>query len=198
MHIVRLGGVLRVGVGRPPVCVRVGEGISMKKLSVEFENQLSHKDLPWIPDHLWQFIRSITVKKPNHRLSVALDRDGSKVLVGINNLIQLASQVTGLNVDELLRKCDFDKNDLDSNRFDALLAELRTINFLDKTGFNQIQPVKAFKNRKSADLLAKRSDQNWAVEVMCSSYLSDRWTREDLICYISRRFTSDGKSQQSC
>lgn len=156
----RLGGVLRVGVGRPLV-VRGGCGMSMDKMSIELENQLSHKDLPWIPDHLWQFIRTITVKKPNHRLSIALDRDGPIVLVGINNLIQLASQVTGLNVDELLRKCDFDKNDLDSNRFDALLAELRTINFLDKTGFNQIRPVRALKSRKSADLLANLFDQNW-------------------------------------
>ena len=149
-----------------------------------------------LPNELSLFINELIESNIKHRLLDALNENEDQVINAINYQLSEASMITGLTFHELLKSCDFDRRDHDANRFDAMFAEIRSIIFLNQIGFSKIQPLKAPKAKREADMTANYKDTKWAIEVMCSSYLNQRWTESELTEYINRRFSEDKKGDQ--
>ena len=146
-----------------------------------------------IPNEVRELIEDI---KASHRLFQSLEDNYDLVMRGIATIFEKASAITGLTSEAIIQRSDFSKKDLDSDRFDAMLAEVRTIIHLDNLGFLEIQPLKASKGSKEADLLGNWNGEKWAIEVICSSYESERWKHNEVANYIKSRFVNDGKCKQ--
>ncbi len=155
-----------------------------------------------IPSEVRKFIKDIIVKKTSHRLSQSLEDNYGLVMRSMDTSFKKASAITGLPPEEIIKRSDFRKKDLDSDRFDAMLAEIRTIVHLDNLGFLEIQPLKApgkskeAEKPKEADLLGNWKGKKWAIEVICSSYRLKRWKHNEVANYIKSRLVNDGKCEQ--
>ena len=154
------------------------------------------KNYEYIPNEIYEFMEKVMIKKTTHRLLQGLEKNYDLVMKDIDACFALASTITGLSPSELVKKSDFKINDFDSDRFDSMLAEIRTIVYLNNIGFEEIKPLKAPKGIKEADLLAELNGTKWAIEVLCSSYQSGRWTHKEIVNYIERRFVNDNKIEQ--
>jgi len=123
-------------------------------------------DLPTaIKNHLIRCIH----KGKRHRWQDALEEDFDQVVTSTNTIVDAACRNTGRDRDSLLRDTDFDPNDLDPDRLDAAIAELRGINHLRKEGFKNIRLLRAQPGTRTADLVAERNDQKYALDIACSS-----------------------------
>lgn len=150
-----------------------------------------------IPEDIFKLIRNLEKEKRfDHRFLSAINHNEKSVLLALDNLFMEASLITGFTPSQLVKYADFMITDQDSDRFDAMLAELRTIIHLNNSGFNNIKPLKAPKGEKESDFLAYYGQEKWVVEVMCSSAFSDRWTKDQISDYIIKRFKNDGKENQ--
>jgi len=130
------------------------------------EARLQGSELPTaIKRHLIRCIR----EGKRHRWHDALEEEFDSVVTSTNTIVDTASQNTGRDRDSLLRDTDFDPNDLDPDRLDAAISELRGINHLRKEGFENIRLLRAQPGTRTADLVAERNGQNYALDVACSS-----------------------------
>ena len=130
------------------------------------EQRLDDSDLPLpIKRHL---IRCIHEGK-RHHWHVELEEDFVRVATSTNTVVDTACVNTGRDRDSLLRDTDFDPNDLDPDRLDAAIGELRGINHLRNEGFENIRLLHAQPGTRTADLVAERYNQKYALDVACSS-----------------------------
>jgi hypothetical protein len=75
----------------------------------------------------------------------------------------------------LTRGTDFDSADLDPERFDAMIAELRAVGFLHDEGFVNIRLLAGAQETRSADAVALYHGTRCAVEIACSSRKAYRY-----------------------
>ena len=123
-------------------------------------------DLPTaVKEHL---IRCIHEGK-RHRWHQELEENFDQVVTSTNTIVDSACRNTGRDRDTLLRDTDFDPNDLDPDRLDAAIGELRGINHLRNEGFDRIRLLRAQRGTRTADLVAERNGQKYALDVACSS-----------------------------
>lgn len=130
------------------------------------------------------------------KLDEAYKKQGEKVTWNaIDTLFQIVSEITGLNPDDLLNKLGFDERNQDRYSLQSLLGVTRTIVTLRNLGFTEIIPLPPRQDRKEADLLARRGDELFAVEVFRAN--EDRWRYPgyNLEEYIGKRFLADKKAQ---
>lgn len=129
-----------------------------------------------IPQKLWEYHDRLVVDYPAHRLLEAIRKQGSdKTWRAINEIFDRAIQATKLSPNQLIDRLGFEINDLDSANFQAMLGILRAINMLSQIGFRDIKPLHPRLNRQEADLLARRGDKRYAIEVFRSSETAYRF-----------------------
>lgn len=135
------------------------------------ELRIRNSDLPTaIKNHLIWCIH----EGKRHRWHDALDEDFDYVVTATNTVVDTACDNTGRDRDSLLRDTDFDSNDLDSDRLDAAISELRGINHLRNEGFDHIRLLRAQPGTRTADLVVERGGQKYALDVACSSFGASR------------------------
>lgn len=115
-----------------------------------------------LKNYLCRFVRLEAASS----LRRALKADPVRVLKNIGNLMASASAALGLPEEKVLSNTDFDYKNLDHDRLESALAELRVVNLLDLEGFSEIKVVPKRKD-KSADILASLSGEIFAFEVKC-------------------------------
>jgi len=124
-----------------------------------------------IPKDLGDYIEEVIKKdEEEHLLPVILKgNERKKVWEKIDYQIKKATNITKLSLVELLKALDFHSKDTKFSKFDAMLAELRTILFLSYLNLYDIIPLKGKnkKNEKSADFIAKKNSHKYAIEVFC-------------------------------
>jgi hypothetical protein len=103
-----------------------------------------------------------------------LEENFDQVVTSTNTIVDSACRNTGRDRDSLLRDTDFDPNDLDPDRLDAAISELRGINHLWHEGFQNIRLLRAQPGTRTADLVAERDGQKYALDVACSSASATR------------------------
>lgn len=151
---------------------------------------------PFIPKILSSYVERCVAKKLSNRLVEAVQGKRIKVFKGINQMFQLANDATGLTPDELLRKTDFNGHDMSPTRLDSSFAEIRTVNYLKEQGFEDINLLKAGKQKK-ADILATFKGIKFAVEVANSIFSANKRVEPfQLRDWLVGRASSDGKTGQ--
>lgn len=136
--------------------------VKIKKELCEYQNIT--KDLA---DYIIELIKK---DKEEHLLPVILKDKARKIVwEGIDYRIKKAMNITKLSPVELLKALDFHSKDTKFSKFDAMIAELRTIFFLSELHLYDIIPLKAKnkKNEKSADFIAKGNSHKYTIEVFC-------------------------------
>jgi len=89
-----------------------------------------------------------------------------KAKTNINNLINKATKITGLDASKLLLLLDFKPADLTVEALEAFLAELRAIFWLNNFGFTKIVPIQA-SNKPQPDFIANYKEKTCSIEVFC-------------------------------
>lgn len=163
----------------------------------EIISLISNKDLfPHFPKALVEHIELLVSSKSDNRLLSVLKDSPQKTAAAINSVFKIASEATNMTADDLLKRSDFNKNDLDPTRIDAAFAEIRGINYLSEQNFTDIQLLKADFLSKKADLVAKRKSVKWVGEVLCSIYeAKGRFTSQQISKWLSSRFNQDKSAQ---
>lgn len=121
----------------------------------------------FIPNRIFQWLEKARKSNSTDNEFVIAMRgtESDQILAKINEIFESACANTGLKPDDLLSQIDFRENDIACGAFSSLLAVPRAINSLYHLGFRKIVPIKAPKNKKSADLKASYGDRLFAIEV---------------------------------
>lgn len=131
---------------------------------------------PELKDYLGRFIRL----EADSSLRRALKAEPSKVLKNMEALLLSASGVLGLPAAEALSKTDFDCKNLDHDRLESALAELRVVNLLDGEGFADIEMIPKGKG-KTADISASLRGESFVFEVRCVNGDNKRFPSDSFI-----------------
>ena len=151
---------------------------------------------PFIPRSLSGYVDACISKGCNNRLTEAVTGNRLTVFENINRLFELACGITALNPDELLKRTDFEPSDMSPTRLDSAFAEIRTIIFLTKEGFTNIQPLSAG-NKKRADIIGTLNGKLFAIEVANSIFAANKRVEPfQLKDWLLGRVSSDQKSEQ--
>lgn len=129
--------------------------------------------------HLIRCIR----RDKRHRWHEALEENFDRVVQATSTVVDTACRNTNRDRNSLVRDTDFDPNDLDPDRLDAAIAELRGINHLGKEGFAPIRLLRAQSGTRTADVVAERYREKYALDVACSITGATR-TVESLAAYM--------------
>jgi hypothetical protein len=124
------------------------------------------QDCPHIPRSVTKHARVVVSKSIPCSLLRSLREDPGLTSNALERTFRRAGQILDAMPEEVVQATDWSPNDLDPNRFDAMLAELRAIVFLDDEGFSSIRLL-ASKGHKKADGTAMRGETKYAVEVAC-------------------------------
>ncbi len=110
-----------------------------------------------------------------------------------------ASKIVKMSPTDLLKNLDFQKNNKTMEKIEGLLAELRTIFWLDNFGFSDIKPLKAKKSLKSPDFKAIYKNKKAAIEVYCLTEKHEQQKDKILDCYVNTddNFISNYKNKAS-
>ncbi len=151
--------------------------IEYTKLAFErYNQQASYKENRYV---------EVLIKLPD-----AVIRDMAKV-------IELAAQAVELTPEEFVNESDFNIKDLDRNRIETWLAELRIINYLTRENFSKIHHLRARKTKR-ADYCAERNGLKYAIEVTSLSYYATQgnWTLKLIAESIIRKLREEKKIKQ--
>lgn len=153
---------------------------------------------PNIPTDLIEHAKLCFQRENYNRLTHALLSEGAEeVLTAIDQMFARASEITGLPPRELLKRTDFNYRDTDPIRIDAAFAEIRTVNFLGSQGFVDIEPLQSTKGKKKADIVARRGNEKYAIEVANSIYEAKRRIMiPQLKDWLLSRYYGDHKNEQ--
>lgn len=113
----------------------------------------------------------------------------------IDELFQVSCETTGLTPDALLARLSFDPNNKDDDMIQSLFGVMRTITMLRDLGFTDIMPLPASKTQKEADLVAKRDEALYVVEVFRANERQWRYPGYKCEDYIATRYTNEKKFQ---
>lgn len=146
------------------------------------------QEYPHIPQQLLGYRSQKLIEAFNHQGEV-------KTWRAIDDLFRIVSGITLVKPVELLPRLGFDAKNLDRYNLQSLFGVMRTVVTLRNLGFVEITPLPPRQNRKEADLLTKRQDDLFAVEVFRAN--EDRWRYPgyNLEEYIGKRFVDDKKAQ---
>ena len=135
-----------------------------------------------IPKVLYDYIENTDKKDAKeHLIPVITNKKERKtVLDAIDNLFKKTSNITKLSPDKLIKASDFHPKDTDIASLDAVIAELRTIIFLDNLNLYNIIPLQAKKDEKCADIIATGGFDKYVIEVFCKISQSPRRTEDEL------------------
>jgi hypothetical protein len=151
---------------------------------------------PYIPSTLSKYVETCISKGRSNRLVEAVIGKKINVFTNINRMFELACETTCLSSDELLKKTDFHSSDIFSTRLDSAFAEIRTVNFLKKEGFRNIQLLDS-RSKKRADIIGMFCGKLFAIEVANSIFSADgRVEPVQLKDWLVGRVISDRKSAQ--
>jgi hypothetical protein len=145
-------------------------------------------EYPHIPKQLLEY-RSL-------KLVETFTRQGEvNTWLAIDELFQIVSEITQMQPVDLLPCLGFDPHNRDRDSLQSLFGVMRTVVTLRNLGFVEITPLPPRQDRKEADLLAKRQDDLFAVEVFRANEVEWRYPGYNLEEYIGRRFVKDKKAQ---
>jgi len=128
------------------------------------------RDYPHIPRSVVQHARLVVSKSIPCSLLRSLREDVDLTSKALGYTFRRAAKILDASPEELVQLADWSPNDVDPNRFDAMLAELRAVIFLDDERFSDIWLL-ASKGEKKADGTATRGQTRYAVEVACCTTL---------------------------
>jgi len=138
-----------------------------------------------IPKDLCDYIVNAAKKDAQEYLllAIATEKNRKIVLEKIDNLFKRASNITKSSPVKILKALDFHSRDVSLGRIDGVFAELRTIIFLSNLNLYDIIPLKAKKDKKSADLIASGNSHKYAIEVFCriSKELKEEFKTNEII-----------------
>jgi hypothetical protein len=151
---------------------------------------------PNIPEQLIQHVQYCFNTGNGNRLTESLLANAEPVTKAINQMFSLASKATGLTPCDLLRRTDFNYREKNPTRHESAFAEIRAINFLHDEGFDHIEPL-ASKQNKRADIIAKKGNDKYAIEVVNSIFeVDNRYSSEELKKWLMGRDERDHKIEQ--
>ncbi len=84
----------------------------------------------------------------------------------ITSLVEKVSSVTNQSINEVIRCSDFREQELSKEKLESIIAELRSVMFLDNNNFKNIKLIKSSKN-KSSDIYAENLNRKFDIEVTC-------------------------------
>jgi hypothetical protein len=145
------------------------DSVRLEKLEAELAK---HPDLPeevrdWIVKAIRAGVNSEFLQELQEYPRDVISRSGG--------FFKKAREILRSDNRSLVRGTDFDSADLDPERFDAMVAELRVVGFLNDQGFTGIRLLAATRRQRGADIVAICRDTRWAVEVVCSSRAAYRY-----------------------
>lgn len=151
---------------------------------------------PNIPAKLFTYFDRL-LKEPskNSQFHLAMDNHPEEIFRVLDERFSACSKIVSLPPDDLLKKLDFQLNDLSSERIESLLGELRTINFLASNGFINITPIRA-NSTKSPDFSAEKNGDRFLIEVATSIYFAPRTFHHSVVKWARSRLQSDSKLSQ--
>ena len=82
-------------------------------------------------------------------------------------LLEKVSKITKYTKEEILEKCDYIIVDTKKEKLESILAELRSVIFLNTISFKNIEILKRHKKKKNVDILASLSNDKFDIEVTC-------------------------------
>ena len=141
-------------------------------LSIEAKTRLLQQIDTWphiypsIPASVALHARGIVRDGVSCSLLRSLVEEPAKTPAALNSFFQSAGAILGLTGEPLVRTADWHPKDLDLNRFDAMIAELRTVVWLSEEGFCDIRLLRS-EGQKRADGTAHKAHTKYAVEVAC-------------------------------
>jgi len=106
------------------------------------------------------------------------------------------SEIVSLSPDDLLKKLDFNRNDLSPERIESLIGELRAIHFLHDNGFTDIVPIRA-SSKRSPDFSAKRNGVDFQIEVATSIHSAPRIFHDSVVKWATAKLKNDKLSQMN-
>ena len=119
-----------------------------------------------IPQSVVQHAIEIVRSEMECSLLASLTEKPARTLRALDSLFRDAGAVVGLAGEKLVAAADWLPSDQDPNRFDAMIAELRTVVWLSGEGFSEIRLIGS-RGKKGADATARRGVVAFAVEVTC-------------------------------
>ncbi len=149
-----------------------------------------------IPSKLFAYFDELLLRPASgsqfHR---AMDIHPEATFRSLDRVFQECTRIVSLSPDDLLRKVDFNKNDLSPERIESLLGELLTILFLHEKGFTDIVPIRAGA-KKSPDFSASAYGRNFLVEVVTSPHFAPRVFHESVVKWAIGRLKHKDKRGQ--
>jgi len=157
------------------------------RLDTEFKK---HQLIP-IEVRVW--IMKAVKEKKNFEILKTLEASPEDFIIRLDSFFEKMMQILNCQSERLVQGTDFNANDLDPERFDAMIAELRAVGFLHNETFTRIKLLPAPRKERGADIVAVYKGVSYAVEVVCSSrsvyrYPDHKRRSSDLTDWIVNKF----------
>lgn len=149
-----------------------------------------------VPSDIVRYVSFCIEQNQTNRLINELARDAAKTAEGLDIFFEKASYITGHSPEDVLKLTGFSWRDIDPSRIESAIAQLRVIFFLDSQEFTSVALVPT-EGKRSADLIAIRSEEKYAAEVINSIYdAPHRFSSQQMAEWAFSRLTSEGKKSQ--
>lgn len=135
----------------------------LQRVAAEFQKY------PEFPSEVRDWILKAIAADVHSQFLGRLQESPHEMISGLNAFFEVMRQILNCDNKTLAWGTDFDSDDLDPERFDAMIAELRGVGFLHDEGFSGIRLLSGSRERRGADIVAANCGTWYAVEVACSS-----------------------------
>jgi hypothetical protein len=161
--------------------------VSLRMLETEFAKY------PELPKEIRDWIINAIQAKKSSWLLTMLQENPDTTVKNLDGFFGLMRGILKCDNKSLMQGTDFNSEDLDPERFDSMIAELRGVGFLHDQEFVDIRLLTASQKQRGADIRATYNGVGYAVEVVCSSRNAYRYPdhvrrSSDLIEWIVDRF----------
>ena len=151
-----------------------------------------------LPGDIREYLARVVGGGSGSSLKAALKEDPAALLKNMDRLLGEASGILGCSKEEALFITGFNKNDLAPERFEAALAEIRAVVFLNREGFSALRFISR-DTGTSADIFGRKNEQNYVFEVCCcqadkdlnAEYLELKYDKK-------RRQVNSSRKKQKC
>jgi hypothetical protein len=159
----------------------------LQRLETEFARY------PEFPEEVRDWVINAIQAKKSSWLLTMLQENPDNTIKSLDDFFGLMRQILKCDNKSLMCGTDFNSADLDPERLDAMIAELRGVGFLHDQGFADIKLLSASQKERGADIRATHMGTRYAVEVVCSSRTAYRYPdhkrrSSDLIEWIADKF----------
>lgn len=154
------------------------------------------KEYEYIPNLLIEFVASSLRLNVRNNLIISLQRNFEQTMNAISDMFRMATEFTGISPEKLLLRTGFKIKDRNFERIDSAFSEIRAINFLGLSGFDDISIIHN-NAKKYSDIIASRNGKRVCFEVMTiTEAAQNKWNHEKLFEFINFRLKEKGKLQQ--